>query len=65
MSERPEHPSSGLSSGDPLGDPAPGYTSPPPPGAGGLAPTAAAGVRERYVLSGWWRRAGAQLIDGC
>jgi uncharacterized RDD family membrane protein YckC len=45
-----------------------GYTSPPPPGAGGpprpaaiAAPGPAAG---QYVLSGWWRRAGAQIIDG-
>jgi uncharacterized RDD family membrane protein YckC len=53
--------------GDPLARPeAPsGYTSAPPPGAGG--PVVA--VREappagRYVLSGWWRRAGAQIVDG-
>jgi uncharacterized RDD family membrane protein YckC len=57
----PERPttSGGLQSGDPLG----GYTSPPPPGAGGpvaARPTPAAG----YVLSGWWPRAGAQVIDG-
>jgi uncharacterized RDD family membrane protein YckC len=68
MSERPEHPS-GLSSGDPLGEAerpqsVPGYTSPPPPGAGGLAPAPAVGVGRQYVLSGWWRRAGAQIIDG-
>ena len=40
-----------------------GYTSPPPPGAGGPAPvfeTGAAG----YALSGWWRRVGAHVIDG-
>jgi len=68
MSERPEHPS-GLSSGDPLGEAerpqsVPGYTSPPPPGAGGLAPTPTAGVGQQYVLSGWWRRAGAAIVDG-
>jgi uncharacterized RDD family membrane protein YckC len=68
MSERPEHPS-GLSSGDPLGEAerpqsVPGYTSAPPPGAGGLAPSPGAGVGRQYVLSGWWRRAGAQMIDG-
>jgi uncharacterized RDD family membrane protein YckC len=75
MSERS---GDGLTSGDPLGGSAPpeaprhesglpGYTSPPPPGAGGpVSPawgqhTALGG---RYVLSGWWARVGAQLIDG-
>src|SRR5687767_11234103 len=47
---------------------APGYTSPPPPGAGGpVRPAAIAPggpVAGRYVLSGWWRRVGAQVIDG-
>jgi uncharacterized RDD family membrane protein YckC len=43
-----------------------GPASPAPPGAGGPVPprfaeTPAAG---RYVLSGWWRRAWAQVIDG-
>lgn len=69
----------GLSSGDPLlgATPAapstfpPGYTSPPPPGAGGdygppptpaFGPGAPAGGT--LVLAGWWRRAGAALIDG-
>jgi uncharacterized RDD family membrane protein YckC len=72
MSEPPRD-TSGLQSGDPLGG-APagergGYTSPPPPGAGGpvsggpFAPSPAA-FGGRYVLSGWWRRAGAQIIDG-
>ena len=44
----------------------PGYTTLPPPGAGGPpAPAAAAGpAAGRYVLSGWWRRAGALLVDG-
>jgi uncharacterized RDD family membrane protein YckC len=68
MSERP--PGGDLQPGDPLGggvapERPPGYTSPPPPGAGGPvgapAPQAVAG---RYVLAGWWRRAGAQVIDG-
>jgi len=68
MPERPERPS-GLSSGDPLAEgersqSVPGYTSPPPPGAGGLAPAPAGGVGQQLVLSGWWRRAGAQIIDG-
>ena len=39
-----------------------GYTTAPPPGAGGPIPafdTAGA----HYVLSGWWRRVGAYLID--
>jgi uncharacterized RDD family membrane protein YckC len=57
-----------LQSGDPLaGAPeVPGYTSPPPPGAGGPpAPAfAATPVAGRYVLSGWWRRVGAAVIDG-
>ena len=53
--------------GDPLTRPEapPGYTSAPPPGAGGPVPFAPGGpVAGRYVLSGWWRRAGAQVIDG-
>lgn len=37
-----------------------GYSSPPPPGAGGPRPTLS-GPR---VLAGWWARVGAQLIDG-
>ena len=74
MSER----SGGLTPGDPLGDPpperpsgglwagTPGYTSPAPPGAGGPQPAAVAAtaVGARPVLSGWWRRVGAQIIDG-
>ena len=39
-----------------------GYTTAPPPGAGGPIPTFdTAGAH--YVLSGWWRRVGAHLID--
>ena len=65
MSERPSD-KSGLQAGDPLGG---GYTSPPPPGAGGVGTGAPVGVAPaavagRYVLAGWWSRAGAQLIDG-
>jgi uncharacterized RDD family membrane protein YckC len=77
MSERPGD-SGGMTSGDPLGGGAtdapphesglPGYTSPPPPGAGGPVapafghqPTTFGG---RFVLAGWWSRVGAQLIDG-
>jgi uncharacterized RDD family membrane protein YckC len=58
MSERP----SGLTSGDPLA----GYTSPPPPGAGGpVNPYGAmAPAGGRLVLAGWWSRAGAFFIDG-
>jgi uncharacterized RDD family membrane protein YckC len=43
----------------------PDYTTVPPPGAGGppLAPESMGAVADRYVLSGWWPRAGAQLID--
>jgi uncharacterized RDD family membrane protein YckC len=37
-----------------------GYTSPPPPGAGGPRPT----LSGPQVLAGWWARVGAQLIDG-
>jgi uncharacterized RDD family membrane protein YckC len=68
---------SGLTPGDPLGGESPpaerrgglwsggqGYTSPAPPGAGGPAPTFAGGVPGRPELSGWWRRAGAAIIDG-
>src|SRR5215218_4834671 len=44
---------------------APGYASPPPPGAGGPVAAASYGdVTGRYTLAGWWSRAGAQLIDG-
>jgi uncharacterized RDD family membrane protein YckC len=38
----------------------PGYTTLPPPGAGG-PPVRLTG---QQVLAGWWSRAGAQLIDG-
>src|SRR3954451_14778059 len=45
--------------------PGPGYTSAPPPGAGGpIAPASHGEVMGRYVLAGWWSRVGAQLIDG-
>ena len=44
---------------------APGYRSPPPPGAGGpIAPPFEASVMGRYVLASWLSRVGAQLIDG-
>jgi len=75
MSERPD--SGGLTSGDPLGGSTtdapphesglPGYTSPPPPGAGGPVapafghqPTTFGG---RFVLAGWWSRVAAHFID--
>jgi uncharacterized RDD family membrane protein YckC len=68
---------SSLTPGDPLGETSPpaerrgglwssagqGYTSPAPPGAGGPVPTFAGGPPGRPVLSGWWRRVGAALID--
>jgi uncharacterized RDD family membrane protein YckC len=77
MSERPGE-SGGMTSGDPLGGGTtdvpphesglPGYTSPPPPGAGGPVapafgqqPTTFGG---QFVLAGWWSRVGAYLIDG-
>jgi uncharacterized RDD family membrane protein YckC len=53
--------------GDPLARPEapPGYTSAPPPGAGGPVVAAPeASPAGRYVLSGWWRRAGALIVDG-
>jgi uncharacterized RDD family membrane protein YckC len=44
---------------------APGYGSPPPPGAGGpVAPAFGSNVMGRYVLATWLSRVGAQLIDG-
>ena len=44
---------------------APGYGTPPPPGAGGPVATPAYGeVMGRYVLASWLSRVGAQLIDG-
>jgi len=74
MSERPPRETSGLESGDPLrGAPprapapeTPGYTTTPPPGAGGppIASFGAPPVAGRHVLAGWWSRAGAQVIDG-
>jgi uncharacterized RDD family membrane protein YckC len=52
----------------PVAPETPGYTSPPPPGAGGpprpATTTPAGAVAGRYVLAGWWRRVGAQVIDG-
>jgi uncharacterized RDD family membrane protein YckC len=55
MSDPPRH-ESGLPAFD-------GYTSAPPPGAGGLAvePEPSQG---RYVLAGWWSRVAATLLDG-
>jgi uncharacterized RDD family membrane protein YckC len=59
---------SGLTEGDPLGGgtrpPGSGYTSAPPPGAGGPVPAHSGGLAGGPVLAGWWRRVGAQLIDG-
>jgi uncharacterized RDD family membrane protein YckC len=42
-----------------------GYTTMPPPGAGGppIAPEALGPVADRHVLAGWWPRGGATLID--
>jgi uncharacterized RDD family membrane protein YckC len=46
-------------------EPSSGYTTTPPPGAGGppLAARSPGAVEGRYVLAGWWSRVGAQLID--
>jgi len=76
MSERSGD-SGDMTSGDPLGGGGapeaprhesglPGYTSPPPPGAGGtVAPVHGHDdVFGRYVLAGWWSRVGAAIIDG-
>src|SRR3954471_11467471 len=42
-----------------------GYTSAPPPGAGGpIAPPGHGDAMGRYVLASWLSRVGAQLIDG-
>jgi uncharacterized RDD family membrane protein YckC len=51
---------------DPLRRPeVPGYTTTPPPGAGGPPVTPSPGVLSgRHVLSGWWPRVGALIIDG-
>jgi uncharacterized RDD family membrane protein YckC len=51
-----------ISSGDPLA----GYTTPPPPGAGGVATSDpfGASIADHWQLAGWWRRVGAHLIDG-
>ena len=66
-------PGGGLTAGDPLGGSSvpdappslpPGYTSPPPPGAGGFAPAAMAPAPGTYQLGGWWSRVGAAIIDG-
>ena len=65
MSERPPRESSGLQSGDPLAPERPGYTTTPPPGAGGpVTSFGESSVAGRHVLAGWWSRVGAQLIDG-
>ena len=56
---------SGLTPGDPLsGATRRGYTTAPPPGAGGPVPVFSGDLAGGHVLSGWWRRAGALVIDG-
>jgi uncharacterized RDD family membrane protein YckC len=60
MSEREPHPERPTAAPQ-----APGYTTTPPPGAGG-PPIASFGETDlagRYVLAGWWSRVGAALID--
>jgi uncharacterized RDD family membrane protein YckC len=51
---------------DPVRPEVPGYTTMPPPGAGGppVAATAPGVLSGRHVLAGWWSRVGAALIDG-
>jgi uncharacterized RDD family membrane protein YckC len=51
---------------DPLRPEVPGYTTVPPPGAGGppVSGTAPGTLSGRHVLAGWWSRVGAQLVDG-
>ena len=53
---------------DPWSDAGSGYPpgTPVPPGAGGSGPWASGHSQPagRYVLSGWWRRVGAAVIDG-
>jgi uncharacterized RDD family membrane protein YckC len=51
-----------ITSGDPLS----GYTSAPPPGAGGPPPAVQLGgpLAGQYTLAGWWRRVGAHVVDG-
>src|SRR4051812_35758315 len=62
--EPPRH-ESGLPEAPPAPERGTGYTSSPPPGAGGpIAPASHGDVMGRYVLAGWWSRVGAQLIDG-
>src|SRR5215208_3911126 len=69
-SDPPRH-ESGLPAAEPPGQPAAapwqgseGYTSPPPPGAGGYGAAPAVASSGRYALAGWWERVGATLIDG-
>jgi len=60
MSEREPHPELPTAAPE-----TPGYTTTPPPGAGG-PPIASFGETDlagRYVLAGWWSRVGAALID--
>jgi uncharacterized RDD family membrane protein YckC len=47
------------------GDPLAGYTTPPPPGAGGVATADPFGApaAAHWQLAGWWRRVGAHVID--
>jgi uncharacterized RDD family membrane protein YckC len=51
---------------DPLRPEVPGYTTVPPPGAGGppVSATAPGTLSGRHVLAGWWSRVGAQVVDG-
>jgi uncharacterized RDD family membrane protein YckC len=69
-SEEPPRHESGLPGFEPPSQPASapwqdsGYTSPPPPGAGGYGGAPAVASSGRYALAGWWERVGAALIDG-
>jgi uncharacterized RDD family membrane protein YckC len=60
MSEREPHPERPTTAPE-----TPGYTTTPPPGAGGppIASFGATELEARLVLAGWWSRVGAALID--
>lgn len=62
----PEQVPPALWRGEEHGTVTPGYSSAPPPGAGGSrsAPFPSPAGGGQLVLAGWWRRVGATAIDG-